>query len=53
MYTAAETYERLTLGFGEETVRRIQTFDWFFKSKSGVTSLNDAVFRMSIQEQNS
>jgi hypothetical protein len=32
-YTAAETYERLLLAFGDETVRKIQTFDWFSRAK--------------------
>jgi hypothetical protein len=41
---AAETFRMLKLAFGGEMMSRIQTFDWFSKFKSEVTSADDAEY---------
>jgi hypothetical protein len=40
--TVPETDKMFKLAFREETSSRTQTFYWFLKFKSGVTSTNDA-----------
>jgi len=37
------TFEILKATFGEETMRRMQVFEWFSKFKSGVNSAGDAI----------
>jgi hypothetical protein len=34
---ATETFEMLKVGFGDQTMRRNQTFEWLSKFKSSVT----------------
>jgi hypothetical protein len=41
---SAETYKLLKLAFREETVNRIQTFDWFSEFKIWLSSVNDAEY---------
>ena len=39
--TATECYEILKTAFGEQTMDRSQTFQWFFLFKAGRTSIDD------------
>jgi hypothetical protein len=40
--TATESYKKLKLIFGEETMNRTQTSGWFFQVNSAVTLVKDA-----------
>ena len=39
--TATECYEMLKTAFGEQTMGRSQTFQWFSRFKAGRTSTDD------------
>jgi len=39
--TATECYEMLKTAFGEQTLGRSQTFQWFSRIKAGITSTDD------------
>jgi hypothetical protein len=39
--TIMETCDMLKLAFGEKTMSRTQTFEWFSKFRSGMTSFED------------
>jgi hypothetical protein len=38
--TATEIYSMLKVAFGDETVSRTQTFEWFWKIRSGMNSVD-------------